>query len=246
MRASLPDDEVHAWYVFAADADPDLIDRFRAVLSESERRRAERFHFERDRVLYVVAHGLLRMVLSRYAAIEPAQWRFAAGSAGKPRVVGPGAELGIQFSLSHTHGLAACAVRRGQDIGIDAEHTARPASMEVARRFFAPGELEHLENVAVEDRSAAFFSYWTLKEAYLKARGGGLTLPFRGLEFSLAPDRAPAVSFSDELADSPANWQFFRHAPGPEHCLAVAARVDPRGELKLISRRFESFLQTPR
>jgi 4'-phosphopantetheinyl transferase len=69
-----------------------------------------------------------------------------------------------------------------------------------------------------------FFDYWTLKEAYIKARGLGLTLPLGQFTFHRIPGRAPAISFAPELHDDPSSWQFAQFWPTRDHRMAVAVR----------------------
>ncbi|QLQ31751.1 MAG: hypothetical protein HZT40_09270 [Candidatus Thiothrix singaporensis] len=91
-----------------------------AVLDATERSRAAAFRFEPDRNLYVAAHVFLRHTLSRHAPIAPAEWRFSANAYGKPFITNPG-HTSLQFNLSHTDGLIACAISQGQAVGVDVE-----------------------------------------------------------------------------------------------------------------------------
>jgi len=149
-----------------------------AQLSDDERARASRFAFDRDRRRFILSHGLLRMVLSRYLRSEPGEIRFTAGPYGKPALLGsPDVSEGIRFSLSHSGDYALVAVARGREIGVDVE--ARKAELEclkLAERFFAPAESQAIAKLHGVAQQRLFYAFWTAKEAYLKGRGVGLSL----------------------------------------------------------------------
>ncbi|MGH9901782.1 MAG: 4'-phosphopantetheinyl transferase family protein, partial [Pyrinomonadaceae bacterium] len=156
---SLGSDEVHVWRA-ALDRPAALIESLWASLSADERARAARFHFRKDRDHYVVARGVLRMILARYLNAEPGALRFRYNSYGKPALaVGDGGQP-VRFNLSHSGGLALYAfTASGRELGIDVEGV-RPdfASDEVAGRFFSSREIEELRAQAPEDRADAFFN----------------------------------------------------------------------------------------
>jgi 4'-phosphopantetheinyl transferase len=219
----LCDDEVHVWYVPLEDAgDPALLGQYQQLLSADERGRLARFAQAKDRHQFVVARGLVRTMLSRYADVPPPAWRFQCNRYGKPEISAPDGHAGLRFNLSHTHGLVTCAVSRHRDVGIDVERTDRPTSLDVARRFFSPVEASHLERLPSEQRPGVFFDYWTLKEAYIKARGMGMQLPLDEFWFHLGNGPSPSIQFAPTLQDDPARWQFFQYRPGPRHKMAVA------------------------
>lgn len=198
-----------------------------ALLDESEHERAARFKFDRDRRAYVAAHALGRVLLSSWhPAVAPGAWRFAVAEHGKPEVVVPAGAPRLRLNLSHTRGLVAAALAVDDPIGIDVEWLDRsPASMELARRFFAAEECAQLQGVPPERINAVFLSFWTLKEAYVKAIGKGLAQPLDSFAFTLEP---PAIRFADPAADDPARWLFRRFQPTPGHALALALRTaDP-------------------
>jgi 4'-phosphopantetheinyl transferase len=212
---TVPTDEV----TLAARLSP-----FERLLSADERSAVERYRQSDDRVRFVLARALARVMLSRFAAIHPQEWRFRLTAHGRPELDMAGELSGLRFNLSHTRGLVACGVAPGRDIGLDVEHIARPVSHDVASRFFAPAEAARLRALPPADQTRAFFDYWTLKEAYIKARGLGLTMPLHQFSFELRTGAAPRVTFTPELADDAASWQFVQSSPTPWHRLAVAVR----------------------
>lgn len=213
--------EVHLWFLFPDLPqlhEPALLEAYRRLLTGDERQRQQRYLQAVHRHQALVARALVRTTLSRYEDVPPDRWRFALGPHGRPEIDEPAAS-GLRFNLSHTAGLMVCAVTRGHDVGVDVEDTRRRvSSQQIARRFFAPTEVRQLEAGA-----AAFCDFWTLKEAYLKARGAGLSLPLRRFSFGLAgPDIA--VSFEPELEDAPRVWRFALLRPTPWHTGALAVR----------------------
>jgi 4'-phosphopantetheinyl transferase len=200
------------------------------MLDETERARAERFHFERDRQAFVAAHALTRSTLSRRFDRAPEAWRFVADAHGKPHID----DRVLGFSLSHTRGLVAVAVTQGGDVGVDVERIdPNRLGPDVTDRFFAPVECAHLRSLAPEAWPDAAYAFWTLKEAYIKAIGLGLACPLDAFHFVLDPF---AAQFSPQLADDPAQWRFERWRPTPEHVMALAARHAEPGRLRIDAR----------
>jgi 4'-phosphopantetheinyl transferase len=198
------------------------------LLDQSERARADRFRFVQDRNSYIAAHALLRAMLAETGGLAPSEWRFEIAAGGKPEIDRSLGRPDLRFSLSHARGMAACAVGRFDDLGVDVEDCRRPVPiLELARRFFAPAEVALIAGEAAVQRNAAFFRLWTLKEAYLKATGQGILAPLDAFAFSLDP---VAISFLSAESDEPGVWQFAEVEPAPSYRLALAVhhpRADP-------------------
>ena len=110
---------------------------------------------------------------------------------GRPEILDrPAGVPDLRFNLSHTDGLIACAVTIGREVGVDVEHVGRRLTHDIAGRFFAPREVADLKSLPVAEQPRVFFDYWTLKEAYIKARGFGLALPLG--DFAFRPRAAGA------------------------------------------------------
>lgn len=190
-------------------------------LDADERGRWSRFRFPADRALFGAAHALLRTALSRYAAIAAEDWRFHAPPGHRPELVGAGAETGLRFSLTHTRGLCACAVARGLAPGLDTENRERTFASELLTpQFFHPTELAQIENLPPDRRAAGLFDLWTLKEAYVKARGLGLALPF---DRFIAHLRPPSYQ-PDPDAPRSTPWHAHLFSVADHHSLALAAQ----------------------
>ena len=247
----LDEDAIHLWYVRTHGVEESrAVELFAAVLSADERERWQRFAFAEGRHSYLVSHGFLRMVLSRYAEVLPADWRFTRNAYGKPEIVPPPDAPSLRslcFNLTHTAGLAACAVVQDREVGVDAEdidRRGRDVSEELIRYCLSPEELPCFRTLPAEARKSAFFDYWTLKEAYIKARGFGLSLPVEAITFSWpsgVPHAGPvAVSFSTEIKDDPGTWQLERFAPTARHRIALAVRRLAGPDLRVVVREFSS------
>ena len=211
--------EVHVWYVFTDDVrDPGVRARYEAVLSPDERERRDRFVFERDRHQFLVTRGVLRTLLGRYLGVDPASCAFTSNPHGRPALV----NADLHFNISHTNGLVAIAFAREPELGVDVEDLERrPVDAVVPRRFFSPSEVADLESVAEPMRASRFFDYWTLKEAYIKARGMGLALPLDGFSMIIGGG-APRIVFAASIEDDPACWQFAQFDIGARYRLALA------------------------
>jgi 4'-phosphopantetheinyl transferase len=227
--------EVHVWL---ADPDEPLdagqLQRLEMLLDAGERNRHRRFRFERDRRLFLVAHALLRTTLSRYQDLPPAAWTFRVGAHGRPEVANPEAGPTLRFSISHVHGLAACAVTFDCAVGIDVERR-RPIDdlPSLALRTLTAAENRTLEALPQAERAPHFLVSWTLKEAYSKARGLGLSLPLGSFGFILEGDGAGRIRLVPPPDDRDDDWQFQVCRPTAEHHLALAIRRG-RGAERLI------------
>jgi len=220
------EDEVHVWYACPElDLPPHLRNRYEELLADDERERYRRFVFDADRLRYLVAHALVRTTLSRYADVPPQAWTFSQNEYGRPEIDGPAHAPRCRFSLTHTHGLTAIAITATAAIGVDAEWiVTREYNLDIAQRFFAPSEAVALKALAPAEQRGVFYDYWTLKEAYLKAIGVGMSIPLQSFAFTLSDP--PRVRFDDPELGDPAAWQFARLSLSGEHACALAMRLD--------------------
>ncbi len=175
-------------------------------LSHAEQTRAQGYRFARDRTLYRAAHHFLRTSLSRYAGIMPGDWYYSHNSYGKPAVANPG-HLRLQFNLSHTRGLIGCAVSLNHATGVDVE-SARPLPdlVSISRSVYVGPELDDVLAHTGAAQRTRFYTYWTLKEAYIKARGMGLYLPLEQFHFTAGDNGLWQLHCAPELNDSGAHW----------------------------------------
>ncbi len=195
------------------------------LLPAAERERWRRFGTWRGRCEYLLTRALVRTVLSRYADIDPRAWRFGSGRNGRPEITAPSPDVPLRFNVSHTTGLIVCAVTGTREVGVDVETWDRPRdAAALAGRFFSAEEADAVRAGAADAADALFVRLWTLKEAYVKARG--LTLPpaLRDVVFGLHADGGIRARFTGTVEDDPQAWQFALLRPTPRYCVAVAAR----------------------
>jgi 4'-phosphopantetheinyl transferase len=230
----VPPHDIEVWYRATEALDDVAIAAAVSVLSDEERAQYCRFRFARDARDYAAAHALLRLTLSRHDDRAPDRWRVDKDAGGKPFLVDPGA-FRASFSLSHAHGMVACAVTAEGDVGVDVECIDRDVNTGgIAARFFAPAEAAHLERLEGEAKRCRFFDLWTLKEALVKALGTGLATSLSSLAFTV--DASGRISLDAPPEVTPHVWQFGLFSPGPGHRLAVAARHAGREPVQLIFR----------
>jgi 4'-phosphopantetheinyl transferase len=229
------------WAPIHPRGDPALEERLCAHLAPEDLARLARGASAGERTLRLAAWALARHALSHRAGLPPHAWRFTAGPRGRPEIAGPAGAAPLRFNLSHTNGLVTCAVALEDDVGVDVEHVGRRAdTMRLARRCFAPSEVAALAAIADEGaRRRAFFARWTLKEAYLKARGSGLSLPLAQVAFACPPGRPPRADFGPALHDDPSAWQFALVEPTPGYVAAVAIHRRASTPAPIVLRRWE-------
>lgn len=224
-----PAAEVQVW-LFDLDHPPLPLAGLRALLSPEEEARAARFRFAVHRRRFAAGRGLLRAALGRLLDRDPARIELAYGEKGKPRLADPAPDL--RFNLSHSANAALLAVARGRDLGVDVE-AVRPMAdaSELVERFFAPGERELFRRFPPELRDLGFFRGWTCKEAYVKARGDGLSLPTTAFELAFAAEELPPrlVRF-DQQPEEVGRWSFAALDPAAGFVGALAVEgADPGG-----------------
>lgn len=238
--------QVHVWYAFLEAFQDAALHACERALSHLERERWQTISHVSTKETYLIAHGFLRLVLSHYSTRRPRDWEFLPNAYGKPEIDPPAADChALQFNLSHTNGLVTCAVAHGCEIGVDAEDTTRGGrgiSDALVERCLSRQERETLVSIQHDQRQAAFFDYWTLKEAYLKARGVGLALPLDAITVewpSQIPHEGPAaLSFGAAIDDVPHQWQLERFQVSPWHKLAMAVRIGSAPRLPVVLHHF--------
>ena len=213
--------DVHITYCLTAHLDDAAVRAAVAELSVDERARHDRLMRERDRRDFAVAHALLRRALSARGDRAPHEWTFTTSAFGKPALTpDAAARTRLSFNVAHTDGLVACAVARGVELGIDVEAVDRRAdALALAARFFSPSEVAELQRCADDSRLLRFIEVWTLKEAYVKALGKGLSCPLH--EFAFSFDDPQSLRFESSHASSLAAWWFALFAPADRYRMAI-------------------------
>jgi 4'-phosphopantetheinyl transferase len=172
-------------WIIPLDSPNHPLDDSRALLSEAERTQADRFKFPEIQQRYVMAHAGLRRILALYIPEKPETITYEINAFGKPALAKGTTPGDIQFNLSHSGKLALVAVVRDRLVGIDVE-CIKPLMdhMRITERYFSPDEMAALKLMDPSKSNEAFIQLWVGKEAFIKARGEGLSLPLS--QFSLA------------------------------------------------------------
>jgi 4'-phosphopantetheinyl transferase len=209
--------------VFSADdggMDAGMWTRLRSWLQPEETTRADNYKDMDARAAFLIGRGMARTMLAEVTGVAPGDWRFTEGPHGRPEIASP--DTPYRFNLAHSHGMIACAIARGRDIGVDVEYLDRPdSSHDVAQRACSPDELEDIASAPDDGRKERFLTYWTLKEAYLKARGLGISVHLADVAFTVHTGE-PVFVPRGSLADVDTRWLFRLAQPGPRHLVAVA------------------------
>lgn len=216
--------EVHVWRASLRQSET-TVERLLHTLARDEQERAARFHFQKDHDGFVVARGALREILGRCLRVEPAQLRFSYSSYGKPALIAAPGWPDLHFNVSHSHELALLAVAQGRTLGVDIEFL-RPAVAdgEVAERFFSAYEVARLRALPAAQQTRAFFNCWTRKEAYIKARGEGLSWPLSQFDVSLAPEEPVAILCTRGDPQEAARWSLQELRPAADYAAALVAQ----------------------
>ncbi|WP_264874424.1 4'-phosphopantetheinyl transferase family protein [Vibrio agarivorans] len=198
------------------------------VLSLSEWFKISNLRLENRRQQQKLTRVLVRLVLSQYSNHDPKDWVFSLKVGGKPFVAN--ASHPLFFNVSHTQGLIVCAVSVESEVGVDVEILDKKRNfMAIAQQYFAEQEFQSLRALRNEqERKLLFFQLWTLKEAYLKACGKGITVPLSSICFDTLPinDRHK-LDYSAHRESSSNHWQLKSARLSEKHLMAVALRLEP-------------------
>lgn len=249
MPAGLPPHQAHVWYLGnEGRLTPHLRSLAKTLGAPEELVASRRFLSGERQESHLLARTLLRTVLSKYVDVSPQSWRFRTNENGKPEIDLPKKYRFLRFSLTRTNGFMACAVAADREIGIDAEAISGTVEIDtVADCYFAPAEASALQRLSPELRRRRFFELWTLKEAYLKARGFGLSLPLENILFNR--NEEGGVNYTlDASIDDPRNWRFYLVQPTVRHLVAVALPYDDHvmrhAQMELLVMPFEGVIHT--
>jgi len=208
---------VDVWRI-KLDLLPVTVKQLKSNLSADEAQRAARFHFEKDRDRYIVAHGCLRHILSRYLKCGSENLSFDTNEYGKPSVKG----YKLEFNLSHSGDFALIAVTLERKVGVDVERLRSDIEIEsMARRFFSLNEVSKLMALPLEQRVSGFFNCWTRKEAYIKAQGLGLSMPLDSFDVSLTPSEPALLCVTRPDPQESTRWTLFALEVDLDYAAAV-------------------------
>jgi len=193
-----------------------------------------RFVSPQRRLHYLLGHGLARTALSScLPEVAPAEWDLRETPAGQPVIVAPRSGGGFNFSLAHTETMVACLVTRETQVGVDVEVVAPGADLAaLASMILTEVERDRLNALPEAHRREELFRYWTLKEAFGKALGVGLSEPIRRHTFHLG---GPAVVVQPpgqrEIAS---DWSFAQWQASTGEIIAIALHTQTAHPVRLI------------
>jgi 4'-phosphopantetheinyl transferase len=223
-RASSPGPQnIVVWYADTHAIFRDDVHRMRAhaLLSPAERARHDGYRHNADRAMFLAGRLMARTLVAQALHVAPGEWQWRDGPRGRPEIAAP--ETPLAFNLAHSAGLVACALALGREVGVDVEdRQRRPVDRQVVARYCAPNEVRDIQANGVDGWHDRFLLYWTLKEAYLKARGLGIALTLADISFTLDAS-GPRVAFLRSLSGTDDRWAFHLAEPTARHVLAVAA-----------------------
>jgi len=215
--------EIHVWRASLL-VDAEEIARLKPLLSPDEAARAERFRFEKDNSALIARRAILRLILGRYLEQEAVRQPFEINAYGKPRIPKgmPGEDL--RFNSSHSSGIALFAVALARELGVDIE-SVRPNIdyIGIAERFFSEQEQATLLALPEDAQQEAFFACWSRKEAYVKARGMGLSIPLNQFDVAFAPGEPARLIATRDNPEEAARWSMYDLQPGEGFAGALVA-----------------------
>jgi len=218
----LSDNEVHVWFA-NLNQPKDVQARLTKWLSNDEIMRANRFRSEKNRRHFIAARGVLRDILSRYLKQAPDTFEFEANPYGKPLLLTPVNGRKLSFNVSHSGEYALYAVMYDRQIGVDIEQI-RPdfTANEIAQRFFSPREVETLQALPLDLQTEAFFACWTRKEAFIKAKGKGLSIPLQQFDVTLSPSEPVRLLQTQWDAEEASRWSLKSLFVASNYAAAIA------------------------
>ena len=237
--------DLQLWFAYPGDlSDAGVEAACAQLLSDEENAHAARFRFERHRREYLATHALTRTALSYAYSLPPHDWSYSVNAFGKPW---PVPACGLRFNQSSGAELAVCLVAParaetgaevGPEVGIDVEAFSRAEGIvPLASKVFSHAEREQLNALPAAERPHRALSLWTLKEAYIKAQGMGLSLPLHSISFLFGGARGIQLEVDAGVDDDPARWRFclIDHV---EHRIALAVEAGAAGNSKITGLEF--------
>lgn len=241
---------VDLWYTHIDRTNaPGLRERYRELLSVEERERAARLKLSRVHDEYLVTRALVRHALSHNTDVPAQAWSFTRNAHGKPIVSAPWPDFSA-FNVSHSAGLVVCAVAAEGQIGVDVESLHRKTTgIDLARRFFSADEVSLLEACPPHLQHETFLQIWTLKEAYIKAIGHGLSFPLDRFSMRLPEDGPPRIEFATAHGPPPEGashvWQFAQIRFHTDHHLSLAVSFSSSQNLVVTARKVVPLADDP-
>ncbi|NOX92125.1 MAG: 4'-phosphopantetheinyl transferase superfamily protein [Gammaproteobacteria bacterium] len=223
---AIPDDEVHLWQA-SLDQPHSRIQELEHLLCPEEKLRAGNFMFDKHRRRFIAGRGFLRSILGGYLNQQAASLEFFYGPWGKPELVSGNIHDRLYFNVSHSHEMALYAISRNRQVGVDVEYLRAKQDVEnIAQSYFYPSECKAIHSLSAEKKKEAFFKAWTVKEAYAKATGEGLSV-LEQVETSIPPDGPAALLNIHGNPDAMTRWSSCQIHPSQGYMASLV--VEGRG-----------------
>lgn len=188
------------------------------IMNTAEREQAQKF--VRGKESYIASRWLLRKVLARYTGVQSEMVEFLRTDKGKPYLP----QSDIHFSLSHSGHWALLAVGKVELIGVDIEAVRATRDLcGIAENYYHPHEFAQLQMQTGAEQADYFYRLWTLKEAFFKAVGTGISAGLEKIAFDLADDKISA-QIAAALAEDGDEWQFHQWTLGAQDYCALACK----------------------
>lgn len=233
----LCEDEIHVWQLSPKEitTTPDL----RHLLSTEEREKVDRYRSDEAKHTALITRAFIRLLLSEYSTLAPQQWQFNTGKLGKPEI--KDAPLPLRFNLSHNNEMIICVISLNKDIGCDIENLSRKINVNaIAKRFFSGSEYQ-----LIKATPSQFFEYWTLKEAFVKATGLGISQGLDTFSFEIGDSSNDesndniTLTFNDNCKEQhPENWYHSLLFPDQKHCIGISVNNKTKTDIKPAIRLF--------
>lgn len=225
---TITENQIHLWFCYDETiTEPTLLTRYHELLNPEETKQQARFHFAKHRHQYLITRAMVRSVLSLYESqIAPQDWRFIKNEYGRPSIENTSLNLPLSFNLSHCEQLVVMAVSLVEEVGVDVEYLPRSGNpIEIADRFFSKSELEQLYQLPEGERVNRFFDLWTLKEAYIKACGMGLSIPLDHFSYYFDEQKQIDIRFVEQRNDFSKLWNFWQVNPAISQKMSLALKT---------------------
>ena len=213
--------ECHLWFLDVSELPETTITAHKSILSKSELVRAAGLHHRQAQ--FIALRAFVRLCLSRYTNTPPLTLGLATEAKGKPIL--EAAALPITFNLSHCDTMAVLAVSLHAEVGVDIESITRKRNTHsIANRYFHPHEIAELAQLKPADYQRDFFRLWTLKEAFFKAIGTGISTGLDKARFSFNGDNIH-VALAVDIKSDANDWQFYQTFLSTDYCVALARQA---------------------
>lgn len=232
-RLTLNNNALHVWVIEPAKVrDGKLLDSLKGLLSNTEIEKVQRYRLAKAKHTALITRAFVRLVLSQYTNVPAQKWSFNIGAHGKPEINRP--PIPLSFNLSHNDDLIICAVSMDKKIGCDIENLSRKISIKaIAQRYFSTTEFDALMALPPPLQRRRFFEYWTLKEAFVKATGMGISQGLESFNFTIGKAKAGQFNHNIQLNFSPScteqdnqRWHSCLLYPDQTHCIALCVKTN--------------------